>query len=72
MEAGELMQSWTKSIVRTFLKNFHKGDIVPVQLLPITGNNGETRLMLSKIPELEGGIDRAAERHDKGHGRRLS
>ncbi|MBW1829009.1 MAG: hypothetical protein JRI74_06280, partial [Deltaproteobacteria bacterium] len=47
---------WNKKHVRTFLKNFHKGDIVPIQLLPSTGKNGESRLLLSKIPELEGGI----------------
>ncbi|MCP4681651.1 MAG: hypothetical protein GY864_04905 [Desulfobacterales bacterium] len=38
-----------------FFRNFNIGDLVPVQLTTPT-NNGEPKLMLSKIPELEGGI----------------
>ncbi len=45
-----------KKHVNSFLKNFHAGDTVPVQLLPSTNKSGKTRLVLSRIPELEGGI----------------
>jgi membrane peptidoglycan carboxypeptidase len=42
--------------VTDFMKNFHVGDLVAVQLMETTKGNGQTRLMLSKIPELEGGV----------------
>ena len=42
--------------VADFMKNFHVGDLVAVQLMENYPENGETRLMLSKFPELEGGI----------------
>ncbi len=45
-----------KRHIRTFLKKFHKGDIVPVQVLPSGSGHGDTKLILSKIPELDGGI----------------
>ena len=45
-----------KAHISAFLKGFHVGDLVPVQLLESQGNNSQIRLMLSKIPELEGGI----------------
>jgi len=45
-----------KKYVRMFLKNFHVGDTVPVQMIPLSGGTGETRMMLSRIPELEGGV----------------
>ncbi|MBW1901259.1 MAG: transglycosylase domain-containing protein, partial [Deltaproteobacteria bacterium] len=45
-----------KKYVRMFFKNFRVGDTVPVQMIPPAGGTGETRLMLSKIPELEGGV----------------
>ncbi len=42
------------------LKNFHEGDLVPVQLMipneTAPGKNRDAKLMLSAIPELEGGI----------------
>lgn len=52
---GDLSVSDRKH-VSTFLKNFHVGDMVYVQLVPSANSNGEMRLMLSKIPELEGGV----------------
>jgi len=43
-----------------FLKNFHLGDIVPVRLMPSYDNSstgsGPMKLILSKIPRLEGGM----------------
>ena len=42
--------------VREFLKNFSIGDWVPVRLMESQAGNGETKLMLSAIPELEGSI----------------
>jgi hypothetical protein len=38
------------------MKNFRVGDMVAVQLMETQDGNGQTRLMLSKFPELEGGI----------------
>ncbi len=46
----------TKKHVRDFLRNFKKEDTIPIQLLPTTGRDKDKMLMLSKIPELEGGI----------------
>ena len=55
--------SWAvfdKKHVPAFLKNFHVGDLVPVQLFPASktslNDDRPMKLMLSKIPELEGGI----------------
>ncbi len=45
-----------KTHISAFLKNFHAGDLVPVQLLETGENSSQARLMLSKIPELEGGV----------------
>jgi membrane peptidoglycan carboxypeptidase len=45
-----------KNHVPDFLENFQVGDLVPVRLMETPGKDGHTRLMLSKIPELEGGI----------------
>lgn len=45
-----------KSHVPDFLENFQVGDLVPAQLMETQGKEVHTRLMLSKIPELEGGI----------------
>jgi len=45
-----------KKHLRIFLENFHVGDMVPVQLIPSADGNGGTRLVLSKIPELDGGV----------------
>jgi membrane peptidoglycan carboxypeptidase len=42
--------------VADFMKNFRVGDMVAVQLMETQDGNGQTRLMLSKFPELEGGI----------------
>jgi penicillin-binding protein 1A len=42
--------------VRTFLKNFNIGDLVPVKAMESHANNGEKKLMLSSIPSLEGSI----------------
>jgi penicillin-binding protein 1A len=42
-----------KRHVSDFLKNLHVGDLVPVQFL---GVEGEKQLVLSEIPELDGGI----------------
>ena len=42
--------------VRIFLKNFHVGDPIPVRLVPLTKDSSETKLMLSEIPELDGGV----------------
>ena len=43
-----------KKHVREFLKNFRVGDLIPLQLMASPDN--EKSLMLSKIPELEGGV----------------
>ncbi|MBW1796871.1 MAG: transglycosylase domain-containing protein [Deltaproteobacteria bacterium] len=45
-----------KQHVAAFLKIFHVGDLVPVQLMVSSNGNGKTKLMLSSIPELEGGV----------------
>ena len=42
--------------VRMFLKNFHVGDLVYVQALKSKEDGNKTRLMLSNIPDLQGGI----------------
>ncbi|MBW1701411.1 MAG: transglycosylase domain-containing protein [Deltaproteobacteria bacterium] len=42
--------------VRAFLKNFTIGDLVPVKLMDSCATNGETKLMLSSVPGLEGSI----------------
>ncbi len=52
---GDLAVSDRKHVC-TFLKNFHVGDMVYVQWAPSANSDGEMRLMLSKIPELEGGV----------------
>ncbi len=45
-----------KKHISAFLKNFHVGDLVPVQSAVPSNGNGNMKLMLSRIPELEGGI----------------
>lgn len=40
----------------SFLNNFHVGDLVPVQMTEKADQKGETRLALSRLPQLEGGI----------------
>ncbi|MCD6298725.1 MAG: hypothetical protein J7M30_16390, partial [Deltaproteobacteria bacterium] len=45
-----------KKHVAAFLKIFHIGDLVPVQLMVSSNGIGKTKLMLSMIPELEGGV----------------
>jgi penicillin-binding protein 1A len=45
-----------KKHVASFLKPFNVGDLVPVQLMVSSNGNGKTKLMLSWIPELQGGI----------------
>jgi penicillin-binding protein 1A len=42
--------------VAQFMKNFRVGDLVAVQVMETQKGNGQTRLMLSKFPELEGGV----------------
>ncbi len=42
--------------VRAFLQNFRPGDLVPVQRVRLPGPPPKKRLVLSGIPELEGGI----------------
>jgi len=39
-----------------FLNNFQVGDLIPVQFVETKGEDGKRRLVLSKIPELEGGV----------------
>lgn len=53
------MGSWAvfdRKHVRAFLKNFSIGDLVPVKLMDSHTGNGETKLMLSSVPGLEGSI----------------
>ncbi|MBW1704858.1 MAG: transglycosylase domain-containing protein [Deltaproteobacteria bacterium] len=45
-----------KKNVAAFLKIFHTGDLVPVRLMVSSNGIGKTKLMLSRIPELEGGV----------------
>ncbi len=45
-----------KKSVRMFLKNFKVGDMIPVRMILSAGGSGETSLMLSRIPDLEGGV----------------
>jgi penicillin-binding protein 1A len=45
-----------KKHVREFLKIFRVGDLIPLQLMAPTNKDNEKSLMLSKIPELEGGV----------------
>jgi len=45
-----------KRHVRSFLKNFRVGDLIPVRLMAPLNGAGEMKLMLSQIPEVEGGI----------------
>ncbi|MDP6179205.1 MAG: transglycosylase domain-containing protein, partial [Desulfatiglandales bacterium] len=47
---------FNKGHIPEFLKNFQIGDLVPVQLMVTGENNGQAKLMLSKIPEIEGGM----------------
>ncbi len=42
--------------VLDFLKIFHEGDLIPVRLEKDPFNNGERRLVLWEIPDLEGGV----------------
>ncbi|MEJ2723272.1 MAG: transglycosylase domain-containing protein [Deltaproteobacteria bacterium] len=42
--------------VPDFLNRFHVGDLIPVQVMDDRERNGQIRLALSEIPELEGGI----------------
>ena len=42
--------------VPDFLNHFQVGDLIPVQFMDDGGSNGQVRLALSEIPELEGGI----------------
>ncbi len=39
-----------------FLKLFNVGDLVPVRLMVSSKDKGKTKLILSRIPELEGGV----------------
>ncbi len=39
-----------------FLKNFHVADLVPVQMVAEEEDSGKKKLMLSRLPELEGGV----------------
>jgi len=48
--------SLDRNYMRMFLGNFRVGDTVPVQMLPSESGSGEMRLVLSSIPELEGGL----------------
>ncbi|MFH1351564.1 MAG: transglycosylase domain-containing protein [Pseudomonadota bacterium] len=53
------MGNWAlfdKRHVPGFLKNFKVGDLVPVQFMEGRENPDQTRLMLSKVPGLDGGI----------------
>ncbi len=60
---GEAWLKWKKGSGATFnrkyipmfFKNFNIGDLIPVQFFS-SATSGEAKLMLSKIPELEGGI----------------
>ena len=45
-----------KKHVAPFLKPLNVGDLVPVRLMVSPQVNGKTKLMLSSIPELEGGV----------------
>jgi cell division protein FtsI/penicillin-binding protein 2 len=45
-----------KEHIPAFLKAFHLGDMVPVQMLPLEGDTKKTRLILSTFPELNGGL----------------
>jgi membrane peptidoglycan carboxypeptidase len=50
---------WTafeKKNVPDFLKQLHVGDTVPVQYAQPSGSTGPKKLILSEVPELEGGI----------------
>jgi penicillin-binding protein 1A len=42
--------------VSAFLKNFRVGDYVPVQLMPSPEGSGEMKLVLSRIPHLQGAV----------------
>jgi len=46
----------TKRYLLDFLRRFKKGDTIPIQLLQSAGRDSDTMLVLSKIPDLEGGI----------------
>jgi len=48
--------SFEKRHVSDFLKQLHVGDIVPVQSVETGDPAGRKRLILSEVPELEGGI----------------
>ncbi|HBF42220.1 MAG TPA: hypothetical protein DDW42_01070 [Desulfobacteraceae bacterium] len=53
------MGNWatlTKKNADMFLKQFHVGDLIPVQVMASAKGVDEMKLMLSMIPELEGGI----------------
>ena len=42
--------------IHAFLKNFQEGDLIPVQISGNGDEAGKSKLILSKIPEVEGGI----------------
>jgi membrane peptidoglycan carboxypeptidase len=48
--------SFEKRLVPDFLKQLHVGDTVPVQYMETLEAPGQKRLILSEVPELEGGI----------------
>lgn len=48
--------TFDRSHLPDFLRNFRKGDLVTVQFMETTDDDRPTDLMLTKIPELEGGI----------------
>jgi len=45
-----------KRHIPDFLKHFQVGDVIPVQFMGDREKDGQARLVLSEIPELEGGI----------------
>jgi penicillin-binding protein 1A len=48
--------SFDQSQLPSFLNNFQVGDVVPVQMLRSSDPEGGAKLMLSRIPELDGGV----------------
>jgi penicillin-binding protein 1A len=53
------MGNWArfdKKYVPTFLKNFRVGDPISLQMMPSQKSDDEIKLMLSKVPELEGAV----------------
>jgi len=45
-----------KRHIRSFLKEFHVGDLIPIRFIEAAATNSQSTAIITQIPELEGGI----------------